>query len=271
MHHGDATRASRTRLLVVAAGILALAVTPMAFATGEGDPLEGGVRNPGANQTEELTRETEIIANTNSYGTRQSNKSDNGGGAIYGCRSGPGGSPANNEPCIRANNLRTGAAFEFETNGLVGGGIAVGQGGDNTRPFVTNATGVATGLNADRVDGRDATAFAVGTNGKANDADALDGRDSASFASAGDLRTAVVNGLGEVQRGRGVTGASLDATSFTYTVTFDRDVSTCVYTASPIGDSDADALGVDNGDQPTEVEVDAALALPSGFHLQVVC
>ena len=269
MHHGDATRASRTRLLVVGAGILALAVTPMAFATGEGDPLEGGVRNPGANQTEELTRETEIIANTDSYGTRQSNKSDNGGGAIYGCRSGPGGSPANQEPCIRANNLRTGAAFEFETNGLVGGGIAVGQGGDNTRPFVTNATGVATGLNADEVDGRDASAFAVGTNGKANDADALDGRDSTSFASAGDLRTAVVSALGALQRGRGATASTLSGVPATYTVTFDRDVSACVYTASPQGDSTDATPGVAPGDEPTEVDVDTGV--PVAFHLQVIC
>ena len=38
----------------------------------------------------------------------------------------------------------------------VAGLISVGAGGDATKPFVTNATGVATGLNADRVDGKDA-------------------------------------------------------------------------------------------------------------------
>ena len=37
--------------------------------------------------------------------------------------------------------------------------ITVGGGGDAKKPFTTNATGVATGLNADRVDGADASAL----------------------------------------------------------------------------------------------------------------
>ena len=82
---------------------------------------------------------------TSSYGTRQSNKSSNGGGAIYGCRSLPGGSPANNEPCIRANNLNTGLAFEFETDGTISATISA-KPGDACKPFITNATGVTTGL-----------------------------------------------------------------------------------------------------------------------------
>ncbi|HYF27313.1 MAG TPA: hypothetical protein VD931_16325, partial [Baekduia sp.] len=116
---------------------------------------EGGVRNPSANETQALTRETEIIANTSTYGTRQSNKSDNGGGAIYGCRSGAGGTAAKNEPCVRANNLSSGLAFEFESDGNLIGTFTVAKPGDEARPFTTNATGVATGLNADRVDGAD--------------------------------------------------------------------------------------------------------------------
>ena len=74
-------------------------------------------RNPGIDQSKALTKETEIIANTSGYGTRQSNKSASGGGAIYGCRSGAGGTPASNEPCVRANNLTAGLAFELVTDG----------------------------------------------------------------------------------------------------------------------------------------------------------
>jgi hypothetical protein len=50
-------------------------------------------------------------------------------------------------------------------------------------PLVVNDTaGKATNLDADKLDGRDSTTFADGTNGKANDADKLDGRDSTTFA-----------------------------------------------------------------------------------------
>jgi hypothetical protein len=59
-----------------------------------------------------------------------------------------------NEPCIRANNLSSGLAFEFATTGTQGGLITAGSAGGS--PFTTTATGVATGLNADRVDSLDA-------------------------------------------------------------------------------------------------------------------
>ena len=152
---------SRMRTLVVLTALAVIgAPVAMSVATGEGSPLRGGARNPSADQSKSLTKETEIIANSGTYGTRQSNKSDNGGGAVYGCRSKPGGTPANNEPCIRANNLTDGLAFELNaTNGTVGGTINVGPGGDDRKPLTTNATGVATGLNADRVDGAEAASL----------------------------------------------------------------------------------------------------------------
>jgi len=149
----------RTLVVLTALAVIGAPVA-MSVATGEGSPLRGGARNPSADQSKSLTKETEIIANSGTYGTRQSNKSDNGGGAVYGCRSKPGGTPANNEPCIRANNLTDGLAFELNaTNGNIGGTINVGPGGDDRKPLTTNATGVATGLNADRVDGADAAAL----------------------------------------------------------------------------------------------------------------
>jgi hypothetical protein len=101
---------------------------------------------------------------------------------------------------LQVSNLGGGAAFTFMTNGLLGGTITVGKGGNNARPFTTNATGVATGLNADRLDGHDASDFMLagsatnastlggktagdflGVNGKAADSNLLDGLDSTAF------------------------------------------------------------------------------------------
>lgn len=151
----------RTRSVLLATGMLVVAISPFAVAR-TGDALREGKRNG-------TTRaETEIIGNlrsaltpTGGYVTRQSNLSTDGGGAIYGCRSKAGGSaakPQPQNPCVRANNLSTGLAFEFNAaGGDIGGLVSVGGGGDAKKPFVTDATGVATGLNADRLDGRDAT------------------------------------------------------------------------------------------------------------------
>ena len=143
------------RYAVVVALILALGIPSAAVGFGEGRAILGGKRNPSNDASKAFSAETEIIASNSTYGTRQSNKRDgDGGGAIYGCRSNPG-----NEPCVRGNNLKGGRAFEFETVGKEAGRIEVG---DTTgAPFTTNATGVATGLNADKVDGKDATDFAA--------------------------------------------------------------------------------------------------------------
>jgi hypothetical protein len=120
-------------------------VSPFAIGA-TGSVLREGKRNPTIGGTR---HETELISKTKTYGTRQSNiRNGDGGGAIYGCRSKP-----DSEPCIRSNNLSTGRAFEFETNGAEGGRIQ--SKGTDARPFTTNATGVATGLNSDRVDSLD--------------------------------------------------------------------------------------------------------------------
>ena len=147
---------TRTRHVVIASTILVLGIAPLGVAA-TGDGLREGTRNGTA------TKETAIVSNNGAgYTTRQSNKSATGGGAIYGCRSTAGGSTANppKNPCLRANNLANGFAFEFNAaGGESAGTITVGNGGDGKRPFTTNATGVATGLNADRVDGADAAAL----------------------------------------------------------------------------------------------------------------
>ena len=253
-------------------GLLAASIaTSIAGAAGEGRTVRAGERNPAAG---DLVRETQIIANNSTYGTRQSNKSSNGGGVIYGCRAKAGGTPGGSRPCVRANNLADGLAFEFaSSNGSVIGTITGGRGGDAVKPFTTNATGVATGLNADRVDGKSADDL-LAKDGKAADADKLDGRDAADFASAGDLLFAAVTGAGSAA-GRGVTGATVVPATNTFTVTFSKDVSKCSFTATATG---AQATDVDFAAQPVasngqQVQVDqtndGTAAVP--FHLQVIC
>src|SRR6059058_3417749 len=207
------------RLWIIAgAALLAVCVAPFALAAGEGRPITGGARNPSSNASQSYTRETEIIANNSTYGTRQSNKSDNGGGAIYGCRSGAGGSAKGNEPCLRGSNLAGGYAFEFESHGAQGGAITVGNGGDHAKPFTTNATGVADGLNADRVDGRNASDIVT------------DVQASNPFAQ--------VSATGALGAQRGVTSATHDSTGV-YTVVFAGDVSKCAANATVVEDGTA--------------------------------
>ena len=230
------------RYILVGALALAIGIPSVAIGFGEGRTMLLGKRNPSPSGSRALRSETEIIASNGTYGTRQSNKKDgDGGGAIYGCRSNPG-----SEPCIRANNLKGGRAFEYATRGKEGGRIETAD--PSGVPFTTNATGTATGLSADK----------------------LDGKDSGDFAAAGDLKTAVVNGAGGLVRGRGATASRRDVGTNTYVVTFDRDVSQCTYTATPTGATSAQTLSVQAGGEPANVRIDADQN-PTGFHLQVIC
>jgi hypothetical protein len=236
----------KRRHLFAGAATAAVLVPSVAIGAGEGQPINGGERNPSRNASQEYQRETEIIANTATYGTRQSNMNvGNGGGAIYGCRS-----SAANEPCVRANNLNTGRAFEFETRGKEAGRITVQD--TSASPLTTNAEGVATGFNADRVDGRSAD----------------------DFAAAGSLKFAAVSPAGAVTAGRGASSATLsDAATETFTVTFDADVSKCSYTATALGTADATgAIAVSRGADARTVVVDQEDAGDAdAFHLQVIC
>jgi hypothetical protein len=227
--------------------VLAIGVPSVAIGFGEGRALILGKRNPSGHRT--LTKETQIIGNTSTYATRQSNKKDgDGGGAIYGCRSKVG-----NEPCILTRNLRDGRAFQFETAGKEGGYIKTGD--NNGAPFTTNATGVATGLNADKVDGRDGS----------------------DLASTSDSLFAAVNADGTLAAGGPeATGASqTDTGARTYTVTFNRDVSKCSYTANVTGNSADFSLGTQGGPAANQVRVDQSDNADGNngrpFHLQVIC
>ena len=187
--HDDRRRGPRTRSVLLATGLLVLGLAPFGVAA-TGDALREGQRNGTA------SRETEIVSRTNEtggakggYATRQSNLSASGGGAIYGCRAGTGDTT---NPCVRANNLEDGLAFEFNaTKGALGGTFTVGSGGDAKKPFTTNATGVATGLNADQVDGRSAGEIEDAATAKA-------AADAAAKANAAKTRWVLIGADGTI-------------------------------------------------------------------------
>ena len=233
--------------IVIAAVAVALLVTPFAVAAGEGRPVLGGSRNPSSNKSLAYSRETQIIANNTTYGTRQSNKSTSGGGAIYGCRARTG-----TKACLRASNLSNGHAFSFGTNS----GTEVGRidGPTAAAPFTTSATGVATGLNADKVDGKDAATISADAN-----------------------RFAAVAAGGTLGAQRGATAAA-NTSAGTYSVVFSDDISKCALgatvTANTVAGLATAVLGADNK-TVTVVTRDAgaagAPATNEPFHLTVTC
>lgn len=238
------------RYVLTAAVLLAIGVPAVAAAFGEGTVLRLGKRNPANASGAGAARETQVIADNTTYGTRQSNKRDgDGGGAIYGCRSAAG-----NEPCIRASNLNNGRAFEFNTNGKEAGRITVKD--TAGAPFTTNARGVATGLNADEVDGKQAS----------------------DFAAAGDLAWAAVAAAdGRLTANRGATTARLaEPANGTYAVTFAREVAACSFSATAAGGSangDVAFAVTPSTTDPKTVLVDQTddVTDRADFHLQVVC
>lgn len=230
------------RHIALGAATMAVAVPTGALAAGEGKQLLAGKRNPGSSS---YTKETEVIANNSTYGTRQSNVNDGaGGGAIYGCRSAQG-----KQPCIRANNLKGGRAFEFVTTGNQEAG-RIETGSPTSPPLTTNAKGVATGFNADQVDGREGTDLGL-------------------------LRFANVSAVGQLGNQRGATSSALtNPATNTYTVTFNGDVSKCSHTATLVGNTAGNqSVAVAPGTDPKTVMVD----LPDGagarmpFNAQVIC
>jgi hypothetical protein len=237
--------------ILASALLVALMVAPFAGAFGEGNNVRGGSRNPSPDARRAYTKETEIIANVSTYGTRQSNKSSNGGGAVYGCRSATGGSPKGNEPCLRASNLTNGRAFEFNANGGTEVGAITGPA--TAAPFTTTAKGVATGLNADQVDGKSA--------------DEITAAAQAKFATV----TGATGALGDK---RGAT-ASARTGAGVYTVDFDADVSKCARTATIAG-ADAGVITTEAADADTVTVRTFNLAAGGtpddrSFHLTVTC
>lgn len=114
-----------------------------------GEPVRIQVRNRSRG-------ETGLVTASDGYALRLSNtKVGGGGGAVYGCRA-PDAPPAQNLACLYADNLRGGKAFLFRSED----GPTVGHfelGNPAGPPFTTNATGLVENLNADKVDGLDAS------------------------------------------------------------------------------------------------------------------
>jgi hypothetical protein len=137
------------KYLVISSLILALLAAPIALAA-NGDPMKAGGRTT-------FTKITRVLGDSTTYATQQSNlHTGDGGAARYGCRS-----SAANEFCLLSKNTGGGGSFRFQSlNSLLGGSIEVnppqGKTAADAKPFTTNAHGVATGLNADQVDGMSA-------------------------------------------------------------------------------------------------------------------
>jgi hypothetical protein len=260
------TGRARTRHVVLAATIVGLLAAPVAIGqTAATRALDGGGRNPSNNTSSSYTKETEIVgniaqnqggvaANTGGYTTRQSNKSDSGGGAIYGCRA-----KAGTESCVAANNLNNGDAFRFQSTPSA---ATVGQirFGNNPAvpvakpPFTTNATGLVKNLNADQVDGKSAE----------------------DFLPAGSMLFATVAADGTIGAGRGLPAnakatVAADGGDEVVTVPFAADVTHCAATASPTA-AIADPLIVGIGGNGTSIVVrEPNVTAAVGFHLQVTC
>ena len=221
----------RTTLVIAGAAILAMGITSIATGAA-GDFVRIGKRNaaPGT---------TAIVGSTTGFSTRQSNNTDgDGGAASYGCRADIG-----KEACLFVLNHHNGRIFEFRGTGGTSGGIIsisppAGKTAKDVSPFTTNATGVATGLNADQVDGQSAS----------------------DIVDATKAPIALVNADGTVatgSRGLAQSNAVQRTGTGTYTVTVASDVSKCAYSATETTTTDAGAAA-------------AALASGSTTTVQVV-
>ena len=252
------------RIALLASTVCGLIVAPGAIAA----PVDGGKRNPSNNASSGFAEETQIIgainqnagghaAGTGGYVTRQSNKSDTGGGAIYGCRARAGA-----ESCIAANNLANGDAFRFQateaaaTIGQLRFGLDINKTVDKA-PFVTNGTGLVKNLNADRVDGRSAEEF-VQLTGLLFAAVAADGRIAANRGVPANTKATVT-----VEGGNRV-----------FTIPFSGDVSGCVATANPTlatAETDRPLVVRTLGNPSRVVVTEQDTTTPYGFGLQVIC
>ncbi len=199
--------AGQGKYLVLSSLILALLVAPFAVAS-DGDAVRAGGRTT-------FTSITRVLGDSSTYATQQSNLRDGDGGAArYGCRS-----SASNEYCLLSKNTGGGGSFRFTSaNSLLGGVIDVdppsGKTAADAKPFTTNATGVATGLNADKVDGMDAQDIVLAANAATFRAYAhvgSDGKtDSSRSAGVGDAN--VIHATAGVYCFTGMKGQTLNST-----------------------------------------------------------
>jgi hypothetical protein len=241
----------------VLATVVALALVISPFAVAQTSGLIGGKRNP---RSGSFKAETQVIASNSTWGMRYSNRAQGGGGgALFGCRSQPGGTPQKHYPCARSRNVGTGLAFELLTAGPLAGTISAGRGGDNTKPFTTNATGVATGLNAERVGSQTPAQLTS----------------AAVTAVQGTLSLARVSAAGTSITARGVSGVTHPSTG-TYSVAFTNPVNACALTATQSeAGTQVGAVGTQLGPDNKTVTVttlsNAGALADRAFDISAVC
>lgn len=272
--HGHAPKAlghGWRRATALTGAALALFAAPVALASSNGEvarrailsdntPLKGAIHNPASSS---FFRTTGIFANFNGWTLRVQNVGS-GGSATFGCRA-----DVNGSACLEAENTKGGLAFDFASNGSTGGKIQLPSASDV--PFTTNAHGEASGLNANYLQGRQASEFQLASK-PATNAEALGGAPASEYVRAGQLLFADVSSSGELQSHRGASVASRSGNSFT--VTFGTiDVSKCSFTASPAGAAlESGALGVEAASgNASAVVVNAPSGFAGGVDLQVVC
>ena len=205
------TRAGQGKWVFLSSVVIAVLVAPFAVAA-DGDPVRAGGRTT-------FTDITRILGNSTGYATQQSNlQQGDGGAARYGCRSAAG-----KEFCLLSKNVGGSGAFRMVAqNSLIGGVIDVdppaGKTARDAKPFTTNATGVATGLNADEVDGLDADELRP--------------------------RFARVSVDGTLVNGRGVAAAARTSDG-NYTVTFAGEITNCALQGTAATVDNAGAVSVE--------------------------
>ena len=192
------------RAALLAGAALAFAGAPIALAAGNargshaapvaraanaeaagGYPIRGAIHNPPRSA---YYRTTGIFSNNGSWTNRVENYGS-GGSALNACHA-----PAGGVPCLDAYNLSGGLAFIFQTSDTTGGEILLRN--TNGAPFTTNAHGVASGLNANFLQGRQASEFQLASQPAAN-SNELGGQPPSSYVSTGQLLFAdVVPGPG---------------------------------------------------------------------------
>lgn len=241
---------SRAGWAAACAAVLVVGVASVASGA-TGDVIRIGKRTAGSG-------ETAIVGNTSLFATRQSNNLDgDGGAASYGCRA-----VVTQEPCLFVLNHNTnGSVFRFQSDGGAAvGRIQVnppaGKNASDTAPFTTNATGVATGLNADKVDGQSASDIVAATKpplARVN-ADGTVAPGARGLATATPVQHV---GVGD------------------YKVTFASDVSNCAYSVTESTVTDAGAASA----QPVAGSATAVEVATNGtsgradrpFHIVVNC
>jgi hypothetical protein len=267
------------RASILTATALALGVAPVAIAASAPDvgtharaaglggnkPMKGAIHNPASGA---YFRTTGIFANVGGWTARIKNVGA-GGAATFACHA-----AASGLPCLQAENSKGGLAFTFAGNGGSGGQILLTNA--NAAPFTTNAHGVATGLNANYLQGKQASEFQL-ANQPAEDASKLGGQPASSYVGTGqllfaDVAPAAAESEYKLEGNRGATAVS--ASGGTVTVTFGTtNVSKCSYTASPIGAAlSSGQIGVaPAGGNTSAVAVSLPSGFKAGFDLQVVC